>query len=147
MEHADAKALLRKLKLGHLGLSRGGRCYVIPLFYAYDGDYCYFQSHPGLKNEYLDATREACLNAILYQGPDEWRSVQAMGPVEVLSLSDEIAAAKSALLAIPLPPEGGTYPGGTPRRSGNRVYYWRLKPERISGMSSTKARIAHHATA
>ncbi len=143
MEQADAKGLLRKLKLGHLGLSRGGRCYVIPLFFAYDGENCYFQSHPGLKEEYLAGTREACLNAVMYQGPDDWQSVQALGPVEVLSLSNEIQAAKAALLAIPMPPEPGTFPGGTPRRSENRVFYWRLRPERIAGMASHRARVPH----
>ncbi len=147
MEQADVKALLKQLKLCHLGLSRGGRGYVVPLFYVYDGEYCYFQSHPGLKQEYLAATREACLNAVLYQGPDDWRSVQAFGPVEVLTLTNEIHEAKSALMAIPLPPEPGTFPGGTPRRSDNRVFYWRLKPERIAGMASTKASMRHPAVA
>jgi len=136
MTPEECRRLLAGRRTCTLGLSKAGRAYVLPLFYAFDGRTCWFQSHPGTKDEYLASTEEACLVVMRVEDEDDWESVQAFGPVEKVTLTDEVRAAKNALLDVPYPPEAGSYPKGTPRRSDQSMYYWKLTPRRIAGRSS-----------
>lgn len=131
--------LLRDSRTCSIGFAQDGRAYVLPMFFAYDGEHCYFHSHPGLKDDFMEATQQACLVVIHYDSEDEWWSLQAFGPVERLSLSDDIDAAKAALIGVPLPPEPGSYPGGKPKRSEQQVFYWRLTPTHLDGRLSHRA--------
>lgn len=124
--------------LGVLSLADKGSAYAIPLFYGYDGDSLFFHSHIGHKDEFIEATEEACLVVMSYESEDAWESVQAFGPVEKLSVLDDIKDAEAALLDVPLPPEFGTFPAGKPRRSESGTYYWRLLPETVHGVRSEK---------
>lgn len=133
----DARALLAASHLGVLCLADGGRSYAVPLYYSFDGDAAYFQCHPGVKDQFMAATREACLVVHHVESKHIWESVQAFGPVERLTLSDDLDAARSALAGTPYPPLAGNYPGGLPRRSEARMYHLRLRPTRISGKAST----------
>lgn len=131
-----AEAILRQLHFGHLGLARGGDSYVLPLFYGYDGKHVYFHSHPGLKDDYIKGTKEACFLATTIESEDEWESVQVFGPLEKVSIQDEILAAMDALIVVPLPPEYGFSEQGEPLRSGRNMYFWKLTPTRITGVQS-----------
>ncbi len=109
----------------------------MPLFFSFDGDAVYFQCHPGEKDDYLDSTEEACLTVVHMATDDVWESALVFGPVERLTLTDELEAARAALMAVPFPPLHGYLPHGTPKRSDRQVYYLRLQPTRMTGMAST----------
>lgn len=136
MDADEAQAVLRESRLGYLGLSHDDDCYVIPVFYAFDGDNLWFHMHPGMKDEFIESTKEACLTVAHYESEHVWESVQAFGPVEKVTLSDERSAAKAALMDVPFPPLPGNYPGGLPVRSQQHMYYLKLEPDRIAGKKS-----------
>lgn len=132
-----AKEVLATSRLGVLAYAEGGLSYAVPLYFGFDGDDVYFHCHPGLKDEFMSRTEEACLVVLHVESENVWESVQVFGPVEKLTLSDDLQTAKSALYSVPFPPAAGSFPGGTPRRMQEGVYYARLRPARIAGKYST----------
>lgn len=141
MPRHEIDAFLAKARVGHLGLARGGDAYVVPLFFRFDGkDTLYFHSHPGAKDEYIRATKEACFTVTRAAGDDEWRSVELFGAVTKIISDPEKLAAMDALTAVPFPPEWGFTPDGMPRQSGARSYFWKLTIRRASGRTSEPRR-------
>lgn len=133
-----SKDLLRQLHFGYLGLAKGGHSYVLPLFYSYDGKLLYFHSHPGLKDDYAEATKEACFLVNSVESESDWESVQVFGRVQKVTIQDEILAAMNALIVVPLPPEYGFSKQGEPLRTDQNMSFWKLMPTRISGMESRR---------
>lgn len=129
----ETRAVLAQSRLGHLGLAREGRAYVVPIFFAYDGHAIYFESLPGLKDRYLAGTREACLAVTRVASGDRWESVLVFGQVEEVKLTDDLLPAMYALLSVPLPPAPGPSGLGGPRRGEQGARIHRLRPTRISG--------------
>ena len=60
MSQGEMVALLLRGKLGHLGCSRDGHPYVVPMNYAYDGECLFFFTTEGTKTEYIAANHEVC---------------------------------------------------------------------------------------
>lgn len=138
----EMQAFVGHAWLGHIGLAKGGRAYVIPIFYAYDQGVFYFHSLHGAKEEYLEATREACLNIVHAESADRWASVLAFGPAERVTHVGEQKRAMDALLRLPLPPALGRGTEGEPRRSGAGMFFWKLAPQRMVGRKSEPAALA-----
>lgn len=132
----ECLAFLRAGRVGVMALARGGEAYAIPLFYAFDGHRLYFQSHPGHKDEFLDDCDEACFVVLQVEGDDDWRSVQAAGPVEKITLSDDATKALDAMARNPFPPEFGVDAKGNPKRSAERMYLWMMTPRTVTGRAS-----------
>lgn len=132
---AEAKELVKASRIGYLGLCADNLAYVLPMFYGYDDEAVYFQCHPGLKDAYIDGTEEACLEIAHYESQHVWESVQVFGPVEKLTLTDDIAAAKNALFQVPFPPAMGSF-RGLPKREDRSMFYMRLTPTRFAGRKS-----------
>lgn len=140
MEKMEAAETLQTLEASHLGilaLSNEGESYAIPLYFGFDGQDVFFQCHPGLKDEYVDATDRACLVVSHVAGPNIWESIQVFGPVERMYINSDVDKAKHALFHVPFPPAEGNYPKGLPVRSENHVYYLRLRPVIIEGKKSS----------
>ena len=129
--------ILQASRLGVLALSHDNDSYAIPLYYGYDGDALYFHCHPGVKDEWIETDRRACLVVIHVESENIWESVQVFGAVEKLSLSSDIEKAKSALFTIPFPPAEGYTQSGNPVRTDQDVYYLRLRPDEMTGKGST----------
>lgn len=138
MRPEDARHLLRDARVGVLALARDGSAYGLPIYYAFDGRSVYFHTHPGLKSEYLDVTREACLTVVLARSLDEWSSVMVFGRVERVDGTPNELAAMHALMVVPLPPEFGVTERGEPRRGAKNKATYRLVPTRMSGRYSER---------
>ena len=136
MSKDEQDEVLRGARLGHLGLAAGDFCYVLPIFYGYDGETFFFHSHPGMKDDFIGQTKEACLVVSSVIGPDDWNSVQVFGPVEKCTLKEDLLNAEAAMADVPLPPEFGFMPSGKPKRSDQNTYFWKLEPKRQSGKKS-----------
>ncbi len=130
------KGFLHRGRMGVMALAKDGLAYAVPLFYAYDGNRLYFQSHPGEKDLFMDGCEQACFVVVEMHGDDDWKSVQATGPVEKITLSDDAMKALEAMAHNPFPPEFGTDSKGAPKRSSNRMYLWMMTPEKVSGRQS-----------
>lgn len=127
---------LRSHRVGVMSLAKADMAYAVPLFYAFDGKKLYFQSHPGEKDLFIEACEQACFVVVEYKGDDDWKSVQATGPVEKITLTDDAMQALDVMAKNPFPPEFGATPKGFPKRSSEKMYLWMMEPEKISGRSS-----------
>lgn len=129
-------AFLKRHRVGVMSLAKGDHAYAIPLFFAFDGDRFFFMSHPGEKDAFIGACKEACFVVVQVEDEDDWISVQATGPVEKVTLSDDATHALDVLAANPFPPEFGTSPTGRPKRSSQNMYLWMMRPTKITGRAS-----------
>lgn len=93
MSQDEMALLLRRGKLGHLGCSYDNHPYVVPMNYAYDGEYLYFFTTEGTKTDYISANSEVCFQVEEVIDAANWQSVMVFGRAERLSNSDDMAQA------------------------------------------------------
>lgn len=79
MSIGEMTALLLRVGFGHLGCTRDGHPYVVPMHYAYDGNELYFFTTEGTKTEYITANHEVCFQVEEITDPSNWRSVMLIG--------------------------------------------------------------------
>src|SRR5258708_7051337 len=82
MTAAEMHALLRSASFGHLGCARGGRPYVVPMNYAYDGKELYFFTTEGMKTQFINDNPQVCLQVEEISDSTHWRSVMVIGRAE-----------------------------------------------------------------
>jgi uncharacterized protein len=85
----EMKALLNTKEFGHLGCSRNGRPYVVPMHYVYFDESIYFLTTEGQKTDYISANDEVCFQVENVNGRDDWQSVMVIGHAEQITKSDE----------------------------------------------------------
>ena len=137
MRDDEAHAFLRAHRVGVMALARDGVAYGVPLFYAYDGYDLFFNSRPGEKDEFLDHTEEGCFVVLEVRSEDDWTSVEARGPVKKVDTNADADRAFQAIVDNPFPPEFGVDTRGKPQRSGKGAYLWMMRPEHITGRTSS----------
>jgi nitroimidazol reductase NimA-like FMN-containing flavoprotein (pyridoxamine 5'-phosphate oxidase superfamily) len=89
MTPAEMHALLQRESFGHLGCSREGRPYVVPMHYVYDGKELYFFTTQGMKTQFIGANPQCCLQVEEVNDSSHWRSVMVIGRAEQLTNKDE----------------------------------------------------------
>jgi len=89
MTRAEMDALLARARYGHLGVSRDGHPYVVPMHYAFDGRDLYFFTTDGTKTEYIAANREVCFQVEEVEDALRWRSVMLTGRAERLTAPED----------------------------------------------------------
>src|SRR3712207_6276706 len=82
MSREEIARLLGRGWYGHLGCSRDGHPYVVPMSYAYDGGDLYFLTTEGTKTEFIAANREVCFQVEEVESPERWQSVMLTGRAE-----------------------------------------------------------------
>lgn len=134
MSQAEIVALLRRGRTGHLGCSRDGHPYVVPMNYAFDSGCLYFFTTGGKKTEYISANHEVCFQVEEVSDVRNWSSVMALGPAERLhELRDlEYAMRLLAERNPTLEPAVNETKVGTSRRFNNAAIY-RVRPHSLHG--------------
>jgi uncharacterized protein len=89
MTPAEMHALLQRESFGHLGCSREGRPYVVPMHYAYSGKELYFFTTQGMKTEFIGVNPQVCLQVEEVTDSSHWQSVMVIGRAEQLTNKDE----------------------------------------------------------
>ena len=134
MAPAEMHALLQMKSYGHLGCSRDGRPYVVPMQYAYDGKELYFFTTEGMKTQFIEANPKVCLQVEEITDSTHWRSVMVIGQAEQLSNAEELERAMKLITE--------RNPSLTPAVSATQLDTWgravdialyRIKPELIDG--------------
>jgi uncharacterized protein len=134
MSQEEMRALLSRIGFGHLGCSREGRPYVVPINYAYDAQAIYIFTTEGMKTEFMDANAQVCLQVEQIDDPLHWQSVTVTGKAERLTRQEEI---EHAMQLITL-----HNPTLTPAINATRIDAWgrannvliyRVHPEIIDG--------------
>ena len=93
MAPAEMHALLQRESFGHLGCARGGRPYVVPMQYAYDGKELFFFTTQGMKTQFIDANPQVCLQVEEITDSTHWRSVMVVGKAEQITRNEEMQRA------------------------------------------------------
>jgi nitroimidazol reductase NimA-like FMN-containing flavoprotein (pyridoxamine 5'-phosphate oxidase superfamily) len=134
MSREEIARLLERGWYGHLGCSRDGHPYVVPLSYAYDEGDLYFFTTEGTKTEFIAANHEVCFQVEEVEGPERWQSVMLTGRAELLS---EPAEVEHAMFLV-----SERNPSLSPALSRTRIGAWtrlsrialyRLRPEATYG--------------
>jgi nitroimidazol reductase NimA-like FMN-containing flavoprotein (pyridoxamine 5'-phosphate oxidase superfamily) len=134
MAPAEMHALLQRASFGHLGCSREGRPYVVPMHFAYDGKELYFFTTEGMKTQFIEVNPKVCLQVEEVTDSSHWRSVMVIGQAERLTNAAETGRAMQMIVE--------RNPSLTPAISATQLDTWgravdialyRIKPELIDG--------------
>jgi nitroimidazol reductase NimA-like FMN-containing flavoprotein (pyridoxamine 5'-phosphate oxidase superfamily) len=141
MTKGEITALLLRLRFGHLGCSRDGHPYVVPMNYAYDGQQLYFFTTEGTKTEYIGANHEVCFQVEEITDPSNWRSVMLIGEAHKLTKSEETERAMQLIAERnpTLTPALNRTDIGAWHRL-NRVALYRVQPSAIYGRKTASNR-------
>jgi uncharacterized protein len=134
MSREEMARLLGRGWYGHLGCSRDGHPYVVPMSYAYDGGDLYFFTTEGTKTEFIAANHEVCFQVEEVESADNWRSVMLTGRAELLTDAAEVEHAMflvSERNPSLSPALNHTKIGAWTRLS--RIALYRLRPEAAYG--------------
>ena len=134
MAPAEMHTLLQRESYGHLGCSRDGRPYVVPMQYAYDGKELYFFTTEGMKTQFIEANPKVCLQVEEITDSTHWRSVMVIGQAEQLTKADELQRAMKLITE--------RNPALTPAISSTQLDTWgravdiavyRIRPDLMDG--------------
>jgi len=89
--------VLRSGMIGRIGSYVDGRTYIVPVNYAYDGEYIYGRTINGLKLQMMRTNPEVCFQVDHIKNLSNWQSVITWGAFE--ELAGEEAADAIHLLA------------------------------------------------
>jgi nitroimidazol reductase NimA-like FMN-containing flavoprotein (pyridoxamine 5'-phosphate oxidase superfamily) len=103
MKSHDIEALLKSQIVGHLGCYAGGVTYVIPISYAYDGEYIYCHSLDGMKIKMMRQNPQVCFQTDKMENMANWQSVIAWGQFEELKTKEGRKEALQKLMDRVLP--------------------------------------------
>lgn len=95
--------LFSSQQLARLGCTNGSRVYVVPVSYAYDGEYVYGRTHEGMKVEFMRQFPEVCLEVEDITSMAEWKTAIAWGKFEELTEPEARAAALRILSSRVIP--------------------------------------------
>jgi nitroimidazol reductase NimA-like FMN-containing flavoprotein (pyridoxamine 5'-phosphate oxidase superfamily) len=99
LNNTQINNILSSQALGRLACADGKQPYVVPVTYAYDGEYIYGQSNEGLKLEILRKNPKVCFEVDLMIDMRNWKSVIVYGKFEELK-EKEAEKAREILLSI-----------------------------------------------
>ena len=90
--------------VGRLGCTAGGRTYIVPISYAYDGKYLYFHATgEGAKIQMMRKNPEVCFQTDVMENMASWKSVICWGSFEEVTDEQERTKALKVLLSRELP--------------------------------------------
>ncbi|HEY5368959.1 MAG TPA: pyridoxamine 5'-phosphate oxidase family protein [Hanamia sp.] len=89
--------------VGRLGCHADGKTYVVPVSYAYDGDYIYIRSFEGMKLAMMRKNPNVCFQVDKMESMADWESVIIWGNFEELTDAKEREKGLKILLSRILP--------------------------------------------
>jgi uncharacterized protein len=78
--------------VGRMGCYADGKLYVVPVTYAYDGEYIYSHSRDGMKIKMMRKNPDVCFEVDVMENMANWRSVILWGLYE--EMKSAVAQAK-----------------------------------------------------
>ena len=89
--------------VGRLGCHANGKTYVVPISYAYDGEYVYGHTEEGMKLDIMRQNPNVCFEVDQLQDMANWKSAVCWGTFQELTAKEERDNALKVLLERPLP--------------------------------------------
>jgi nitroimidazol reductase NimA-like FMN-containing flavoprotein (pyridoxamine 5'-phosphate oxidase superfamily) len=84
LSEVQIEQLLHSQLVGRIGCHADQLTYVVPISYAYDGNYVYAHTHEGKKLEMMRKNPNVCFEVDILKDLSEWQSVIAYGEFEEL---------------------------------------------------------------
>lgn len=133
MNESDIEQFLQEHVIGRIGYTNGHLPYVIPMSYAYDGEFVYCHTREGLKVTWMREYPEVCFEVDILGNMGNWQSVIARGRYE--ELTDPVLRA-SALRKL----HGRRVPF-IPTETGRVSPDWPFVPEAVNDIPGVVFRI------
>lgn len=134
MSEEEMEALLLRAGFGHLGCTRDGHPYVVPMHYVYDSQNLYFLTTEGTKTEFIAANSEVCFQVEEVIDAAHWQSVMVVGHAQLLTKLHDLEHATRLISERnpTLTPAISETDIGAWHRLTNAATY-RIRPEAIYG--------------
>ncbi len=84
MTDDECRSALQKASVGRLGCARDNQPYVVPIYFAFDGEHLYGFTTLGQKIEWMRANPQVCLEIDERISQNQWMSVIVFGRYEEL---------------------------------------------------------------
>jgi uncharacterized protein len=81
----EIEELLRNQLVGRIGCHSGESIYVVPISYAYEGNYVYAHTYEGMKINIMRSNPHVCFEVDSSKDLSEWKSVIAWGEFQELT--------------------------------------------------------------
>jgi len=85
MRDGEMCDLLRRIGYGHLACSQDNQPYVVPIFFAYDGEGLFIYTTEGKKSASMDDNPKVCLQVEEFLANSMWKSVVVTGEAHRIS--------------------------------------------------------------
>ena len=86
LNELEIEDLLRQQIVGRIGCHSDGVTYVVPISYAYDGQYIYARTDEGLKLEMMRRNPVVCFEVDQFNNMANWKSVVVMGGFQEITV-------------------------------------------------------------
>lgn len=103
LKDEEMEALLKQQIVGRIACSHGEFIYLVPMSYAYDGQYIYGRSFEGVKLDIMRKNPNICFEVDNVADMADWQSVIVWGKFEELKEPGEREKALRALVQRHLP--------------------------------------------
>ncbi|MGZ3859312.1 MAG: pyridoxamine 5'-phosphate oxidase family protein [Flavisolibacter sp.] len=103
LQPTEIEELLRSGMVGRIGCHADGETYVVPISYAYDGQYIYCHTQEGKKAHMMRKNPKVCFQVEVMKDMANWKSVIVQGRFEELTGKADRDIAMQALVNRYLP--------------------------------------------
>ncbi|HEY0355242.1 MAG TPA: pyridoxamine 5'-phosphate oxidase family protein, partial [Flavisolibacter sp.] len=103
LSNEKIEELLHNQVVGRIGCHADGETYVVPISYAYDGQYIYCHTHEGKKASFMRKNPAICFEVEEMNTMANWKSVVVQGIYEEIKGHHERNASMQILLNRYLP--------------------------------------------
>ena len=103
LTNGQIEHVLQSMIIGRLGCHADDKTYVVPITYAYNGDYVYGHTHEGMKIRMMRKNPKVCFQVDAMEDMGNWRSVIAWGRYEELITKEERQKGMQILMDRTLP--------------------------------------------
>jgi uncharacterized protein len=96
----ECRAELQDIDFGRLACARDNQPYIVPVYFAYDGQHLYGITTPGQKIEWMRANPLICLEADQRPSHSHWMSIVVLGRYEELPDVPEYGRVRARAIEI-----------------------------------------------
>lgn len=141
MDAEACRKMLAETGFGRLACARDNQPYVVPVYFACEGDNIYGLSVDGKKIKWMRANPKVCLEVDAVKGQFDWKSVIVTGRYHELKEGPEFSAERAAAerllqqryMAFQAPYQ--ILQRREPQASGPAIFYC-IRIEEISGLAA-----------
>lgn len=84
LSNLEISQVLKEQSIGRIGCYANGRVYIVPITYAYDGNYIYCHSREGQKVEMMRKNSSICFEVDVIENSANWKSIIVQGQFQEL---------------------------------------------------------------